>query len=318
MTRLPGFLLLSLALFFSSIHAQTPSQTTETFSCGYHGEGFLVAKAHEFRSNAEAEQVVNDIVAVVGIRPNFKVQAASIDNAAALVRGDKQYLLYNPKFIQTIIKSTSTNWSAISIMAHEIGHHLNGHTLKAGGSRPAMELEADDFSGFVLRKMGASLQEAQAAMSLLASDYGSATHPAKYQRLKAIEQGWRRADEYLVQQSGTTTTPPPSEPTAQRPGSGTTRPTQPPVEQTSTNHPAFAMYRVTLSVNPGNVYYITTQNNFVAVKDGKIYKLGRLKKTGNNKYPYAIAFQNSNDLLITRRGELYTQSGNSVGYLSRV
>ncbi len=317
MTRLPGLLLLSFALLFSSLHAQTTSQAAETFSCGYHGEGFLVAKAQEFRSNAEAEQVVNDIVAVVGIRPNFRVQAASIDNAAAMVRGDQQYLLYNPTFIQTIIGSTSTNWSAISIMAHEIGHHLNGHTLKAGGSQPAMELEADDFSGFVLRKMGASLREAQAAMSLLASDYGSATHPAKYQRLKAIEQGWRRADEYLVQQSGTVTTPP-SEPTAQRSSSGTTRPTQPQVEQPSTDHPAFAMYRVTLSVNPRNVYYITTQNYFVTVKDGKIYKLGKLKKTSNAAYPYAIAFQNSKDLLITKRGELYTQSGNSVGYLSRV
>jgi len=317
MTRLPRLLLVVLALFSYTLQAQTDAHAAEGFSCGYHGEGFIVAKAQEFRSNAEAEQVVSDIVAVVGIRPNFSVQAASIDNAAAMVRGDRQYLLYNPKFIQSIIKSTSTNWSAISIMAHEIGHHLNGHTLKAGGSRPKMELEADEFSGFVLRKMGATLKEAQAAMSLLASDYGSATHPAKYQRLSAIEKGWHRANEYLTQQSGSTTAP--SADPVNNTNSNNNNPQQTQTEKPSSiTHPAFAMYRVTLSVNPSNVYYITTQNNFVAVKDGKIYKLGRLKKTGNSKYPYAIAVNNSNDLLITKRGELYTQSGNSVGYLSRV
>ena len=34
------------------------------------------------------------------------------------------------------------------------------HTLERGGSRPEIELEADEFSGFVLRKMGATLPQA--------------------------------------------------------------------------------------------------------------------------------------------------------------
>ena len=29
-------------------------------------------------------------------------------------------------------------------VAHEIGHHLQGHTIQRGGSRPPIELEADN------------------------------------------------------------------------------------------------------------------------------------------------------------------------------
>lgn len=297
------FTVLSLAAQ-ATLHEHS---TAETFSCGYQGEEFLIAKGQEFRSNSEAEAVVNDIVAVIGIRPNFSVQAAKVDNAAALVRGDKQYLLYNPAFIQSILKSTHTNWSAISIMAHEVGHHLNGHTLKAGGSRPEMELEADEFSGFVLRKMGATLEEAQIAMKLLASDYGSATHPAKYQRLQAIQNGWNRAEEYLAGHGGGMA----------HPTSTTAKPQRPQVQE-PVSHPAFATYRVTMSVNPSNLYYLTTQNNFVAVKNGQVYVLGKLKKTGDTNYPYSISVERSGDLMVAKNGELFTVSGKSVGFLSKV
>lgn len=71
--------------------------------------------------------------------------------------------------------------------------YLNGHTLIPGGSRPPTELEADSFSGFVLYKMGANLEEAQAAMNAIASEKGSETHPPKRSRLAAIESGWTKA-----------------------------------------------------------------------------------------------------------------------------
>lgn len=78
-------------------------------------------------------------------------------------------------------------------MAHEIGHHLQGHTLVPGGSRPPSELEADDFSGFTLYQMGAELEDAQKAMATFGDPNGSATHPPRDQRLVAIEKGWDRA-----------------------------------------------------------------------------------------------------------------------------
>ncbi|MEP6847047.1 MAG: hypothetical protein ABI861_13635, partial [Panacibacter sp.] len=79
--------------------------------------------------------------------------------------------------------------------AHEIGHHLSGHTLLQGGSRPDLELEADRFSGYILYKMGATLDDAQIAIKIFSSDNSSSTHPAKKSRLVAITNGWLAAKE---------------------------------------------------------------------------------------------------------------------------
>ena len=75
-------------------------------------------------------------------------------------------------------------------MAHEIAHHLSGHTITPGGSRPEIELEADKFSGFVLQKMGAPLIAATQMIMTVGSDHASPTHPAKQQRADAIREGW--------------------------------------------------------------------------------------------------------------------------------
>ena len=100
--------------------------------------------------------------------------------------------------MQNIITTTGTNWANYSILAHEIGHHLEGHTLDTlGGSKPPLELHADRFSGFIMAKLGATLSEAQVVMQNVASESGSSTHPPKSARLEAIAVGWRQANPNL-------------------------------------------------------------------------------------------------------------------------
>lgn len=84
-------------------------------------------------------------------------------------------------------------------MAHEIGHHLSGHTIQPGGSQPPTELEADKFSGYVLYKMGAVLADAQKAMNTLVPETDGKTHPGRGKRIAAIEDGWKQA---CTQQAG--------------------------------------------------------------------------------------------------------------------
>ena len=151
----------------------------------------------QFSSQSEAREVLNDIMSYVGLKANFKIEAADVPNAAAVITDHTRYILYNPSFINSVKRGTKTNWSAVSILAHEIGHHLNGHTVLTKGNWHKMELESDEFSGFILRKMGAKLEDAQAAMNLLASPTGSRTHPGKADRLAAIERGWKQADEMM-------------------------------------------------------------------------------------------------------------------------
>lgn len=314
-------------------HADHDHHLSAHFSCGYEGEDILIEKGHSFASNQEAIQVVNDIMNAVGLKANFKVQGAKVQNAAAVVMNNERYILYSSKFINSVSAGAKTNWGGISVIAHEIGHHLNGHTLQRSGSRPKTELEADEFSGFVLRKMGASLEESQAAMRLLANPYGSATHPAQGERLIAIEKGWRNADRMM---GGTVDTEIPSRPkpnrTKPRPNkpqkedesvAETEKPTKPaptpPVKPNKSKvRPAYAQYSVVLSSNPNSTYYITSGNQFVVVKRSKIYILGQIKKTGNDKYPFVIDMEQSSDLFINRQGKLFTRTGNTVGQLEEV
>jgi hypothetical protein len=114
-------------------------------------------QAHHFGSESQAKAIVSRITDAVGLKPNFEIKAGQVDNAAALVYRGKRYIMYNPRFINSISAAVKTDWAGISILAHEVGHHLNGHTITNEGSAPSLELEADEFSGYVLRKMGASL-----------------------------------------------------------------------------------------------------------------------------------------------------------------
>jgi hypothetical protein len=174
------------------------AQQKAKFACSFFGtdvgSSIMNGQGLSFSSNNQAVKVVDNILSPTGLKRNFIVQESNkVANACAVVHGEQRYILYNNEFMKMVENSTKTDWSSISIMAHEIGHHLNGHTIQAGGSRPDIELEADEFSGFVLYKMGASLQDAQKAISTLVSEEGSSTHPGKFQRLQAIQKGWAKA-----------------------------------------------------------------------------------------------------------------------------
>ena len=153
---------------------------------------------YSFPADDKARAVINEIMEYTGLPMNFKLEAFDVENAAAAIECKSaddcnRYIFFNQKFMDAVITKCGTEWGYKSIMAHEIGHHLAGHTLDNKGSRPDTELDADKFSGYVLYKMGATLDEAQAAMDILGSETGSDTHPGKRARLTAISNGWYAA-----------------------------------------------------------------------------------------------------------------------------
>ena len=148
-----------------------------------------------FSSDADARAAINRIMQYTGLPPRFKIMAADVPNAAAIIRGNQRYILYNQFFMSQIKNATQNQWAQISILAHEIGHHLSSHTLEESGSRPRLELEADMFSGHVLQRMGASIEDAVAAMKQVADENGSRTHPPRRSRIAAIANDWKQAQE---------------------------------------------------------------------------------------------------------------------------
>ncbi|MGA1797704.1 TPM domain-containing protein [Sphingomonas sp. 4RDLI-65] len=169
-------------------------------ACSYDGKP-VQAQASALTGGApqDCASAVTRIMGYTGLPANFVVVSGPVPNAAAVIllddkRVPRRVIAFNPAFMQAAEAQVGGSvWGPISIMAHEIAHHLSGHTIVPGGSRPEIELEADKFSGYVLQKMGAPLADAQRMIMTVGSSHGSPTHPAKTQRADSIRQGWEES-----------------------------------------------------------------------------------------------------------------------------
>lgn len=292
-----------------------------TAMCNYYGE--TSAKTiYMGPAGASAEKVVQDIMSVIGLRANFELRASTdIPTAAAVIKKGSRYILYNPKFMNTIISATGNKWTAVSIMAHEIGHHLSGHTLDGETSKPATELEADEFSGFVLQKMGATLTDAQAAMAAIASLKGSHTHPPKNQRLSAIATGWGKAGGRI-----TTTAIAAYQPEQPKPIAAVPVALQPQRTETKTltraekiaqsaNSDKNVVSEAYFASDPNGKYYVTAKGNLVQVERDKVYLVGSLTQSNKPGYKMMLTDTDYNTIYVGSGGMLVNNYGKKIGYL---
>lgn len=152
---------------------------------------------YTYDASAEALQIVERIMRVNVLPQNFVVRAADCANAVATTADGQRYILYSTAFLENFKKEANTQWAAYSVLAHEVGHHLSNHDLTETDPRirKRYELEADRFSGGMLYRMGATLEEAQAGINTFSLEGESSTHPGKRARLEAVAVGWKQAAE---------------------------------------------------------------------------------------------------------------------------
>ena len=278
------------------------------FICNYTGDGLKpqVVCNEKATSNSHAEKVVDQILRPIGLLRNFKVvECANTDNCFATVLKGQRFIVYDAAFMQNIEDETDTDWSAISIMAHEIGHHLQGHTIDGRGGQPQKELEADKFSGFVLHQLGASLTESLVAVQKLGNDYATPTHPAKVIRIESIRKGWLEA-EALYPKSRSTSKP--AVATAPKP-INTPAVTPPAPARTNLNPARVALGCVSGNCDDGKgVFVYPTQERYVGeFVDGDKHGAGS-EYYPNGKLKYRGQFQ---DNLRTGTGLYYYHNGDT-------
>lgn len=170
--------------------------------------GDICVRTGNFTSDLDVENLVGQILDKYGFRNRFVVAPCDrTSNCQAIVdeRG-RPYILYNPDFLFKVkslnftsatIPDSYPDWKSLTILAHEIGHHLNYHLISPhpDATYRSMELEADETAGHIMYLLGATLEEAQSVMyDPSVPVKGSMTHPPREQRLAAIERGYIEAE----------------------------------------------------------------------------------------------------------------------------
>lgn len=164
-------------------------------------------QGNNFASERAADSALDDILNVIGASKRFVLQECSnINNAVALTMNGVRYIMYDPEFMTSI--SYGDEWSNKFILAHEVGHHINGHTvdvLAANSSNKVslstsriQELESDEFAGFVLGRLGASLDDALSGVQSFSDEDDSySTHPRRSKRIAAIKKGFKESGGFV-------------------------------------------------------------------------------------------------------------------------
>ncbi len=210
------FVVLSLFLLAAFI-----ANAQKITGCGFKVPPRQLLK-NNFASVYEAKEILENMLDTIQWKENFSIREQNgIRNAYATIINQVRWIIYDNNFLEDIDAYTSTKWASISILAHEMGHHYYNHVVSSSGSTPPKEIEADAFSGYVMQRLGASLNESIAAISTIATDRASSTHPAKKDRVDAITEGWNAA-----KNTNTAPTTPPANPT--KPQKPPTKPTPQP------------------------------------------------------------------------------------------
>jgi hypothetical protein len=138
----------------------------------------------------KARLYVEMICKAIEATPNFIVKRASISNAMSTCDAlNNRYIYYSLDFFQ----NNQNKWGLIAVLAHEIGHHINNHTLSKGGHRREDELAADAFAGSILCKLHGNLKDAKILLDQYCSTQETDLYPSKLARLAALSEGYDRA-----------------------------------------------------------------------------------------------------------------------------
>ena len=162
-------------------------------------------QGNNFMSNSEADRALDRVLSVIGASKTFVLAPCDgINNALAISMAGERYISYDRAFMNKI--NGGNDWSNLFILAHEVGHHVNGHSLdialyasdiiepKTLAQKRNQELQADEFAGFILGKLGATREQAISTFSQLRDkDDSYSTHPTKSKRVKAVTTGFDKA-----------------------------------------------------------------------------------------------------------------------------
>jgi len=143
-------------------------------------------------------QVVSEIKRRLNIGVDFDIYIAEQENNAfATVANGRKLLIVDIGFLEKMNSEAGTQWAAIQVISHEIGHHIAGFS----NDHHRCELNADYWSGQSLQRLGSSRAAATKGILRFGTDYDTPSHPNRRRRAAIIERGWLDAREDRIDYS---------------------------------------------------------------------------------------------------------------------
>lgn len=189
-------------LISSLLYGQNPICGISTFE-----KNFISCLQNGQTANSINNNIVKLICEEIGIAPNFiYVNCPNIANAGAIIneyKNNARYIVFDNLYYTSLYKNN--NYSSLFIIAHEIGHHLNGHTIPKDFENvnevQKQELEADYFAGYILFKLGAKENDIITTINKFTEPTSNySTHPKNTLRIKYALKGYlNEANKYQAE-----------------------------------------------------------------------------------------------------------------------
>jgi predicted Zn-dependent protease len=163
---------------------------------------FIVRRA-DAEDSSGVPEVVRRITEALSFSAEFDVFISSEENNAfATIAGGKKVLVVDVGFVNWLNRRVGTEWAAISVIAHEIGHHIAGFPqYDRREDRHRSEVNADYWSGQALQKLGAARESSLLTILRIGNVSDTSTHPSRLRRAEAIGKGWDDARERRIDYS---------------------------------------------------------------------------------------------------------------------
>lgn len=188
-----------LTIVFGLLSLSSYCQVYRVYSPEYANLDLCINNYVRYSDNINANFIVNNILVKTGLTQNtFFITkiCKGLNNAVALNYNGAKYILIDSDWVESL-KYGSEDWFHLFVIAHEMAHHILGHTDNIevdNTTRRVHELEADEFAGSILALYGAS----EIIINDLLNNFPenneiNSTHPTKVARVNAIKSGYSKS-----------------------------------------------------------------------------------------------------------------------------
>jgi hypothetical protein len=136
---------------------------------------------------------VNNLKSITGISNWVSIKSASKPSSQEMKNQQGKLISDYSEGGMSFFRDNKFTWIITGILVHEMSHIVRGHNVILGKKPHERELEADELTGEILKRLQANEQDAIRWLKVLPQSE-TESHPAREKREAAVIRGWSDLD----------------------------------------------------------------------------------------------------------------------------